>query len=894
VGAPTDIDGKFSIPNVKPGTYNLSVTFVTYKAHLIPDVVVESGKISEIQVQMQEDVSELKEVVITGTREINNDMALITAIKESKLVVSGISAEQITRLPDKDAAQVMMRVPGVTIVDSRFVMIRGVSERYNQVMINNAIAPSTEIDRRSFSFDLIPSGTLDQLLIYKSGTPELPGDFAGGVIQVNTKNAGEDNFVSVSVNTGYRNNTTFKNYVQSEGSNTDKFGFDDGFRSLPQYFPSTNSLKSSTRTSQTRQGAGRSLSNNFGNTTKETPLDMGFNIGFGRRFNIGKIEASNLTTFGYSNSYQNKTVTFNRYLSYTPGQETPNRFEYNDNYYNNDVRISVIHNWQFLIGDRHKIEFKNLFNQLGEHQTILRTGRDSLQGPQYDRQNYAYHYLSRSIYSGQLQGSHASVDERNQYTWVVGVNYLNRNEPDYRRFRTYRDKIYRGTEEAFTMQLPPSANLFETGRFYSKLEDVGYSHGLNFERKFGAKDEKRTPTLKAGYYGEYKTRTFDARYLSYLYPGTFDQSVGQSLIQQSIDQIFAPKNIKTQDGFVIEEGTRPTDHYTGTNLLVAGYVGGSVPIKKFDISGGIRVESNTQQLESKTDTDDINVDNPIISTLPFLNVAYNLSERSLLRLAYSRTVNRPEFRELAPFLYYNFEMELGVTGNKNLKTADIDNVDLRWEMYPNPNEMVSIGTFYKRFRNPIETYLQITTESPQQTYGNAPEAFNWGVELELRKSLASLVASEFFRNLYVNLNASYIKSEVDLGAQAISQTRIRPLQGQSPYIINSGLYYSDDERGFSVNTAYNIFGERIFAVGDNNFPTIYELPRHSWDFSISKKLKQKFEIKFNVQNLLNSKFRFYQDSDENGEVSANSVDDPILVYRTGTQFTLGLTWKVSK
>jgi hypothetical protein len=200
VGAATDIDGAYTISNLKPGTYTLSISSVTYKTQTVADVVVESGKITKIEATLVEDVAELQEVVVTATREVNNDVSLMQGIRESKLVVSGISAEQISKLPDRDAAQIAQRVPGITIADNRFVIVRGLPQRYNQVMINGAIGPSTETDSRSFSFDLIPSGFIDQMLIYKSGTPELPGDFAGGVIQLVTKQPEHDDFTKVSFN----------------------------------------------------------------------------------------------------------------------------------------------------------------------------------------------------------------------------------------------------------------------------------------------------------------------------------------------------------------------------------------------------------------------------------------------------------------------------------------------------------------------------------------------------------------------------------------------------------------------------------------------------------------------------------------------------------------------
>jgi outer membrane receptor protein involved in Fe transport len=259
-----------------------------------------------------------------------------------------------------------------------------------------------------------------------------------------------------------------------------------------------------------------------------------------------------------------------------------------------------------------------------------------------------------------------------------------------------------------------------------------------------------------------------------------------------------------------------------------------------------------QRLTAVTNSGKVNVDNPVFSALPSLNVAYNISDRSLLRVAYSRTVNRPEFRELAPFLYYQYEYEVALIGNDSLKTATIDNFDLRWEMYPNPGEVLSIGGFYKNFKDPIETYLQITSENPQLYYGNAPSARSYGIELEFRKSLASLGLSRFLRNTSVNINAAWIASSVDIGSAAANQNQIqnRPLQGQSPYIINTGVYYMDDQSGISLNVAYNVFGPRIFSVGDKIFPSWWEMPRNSLDIQIGKVWAKRFETKLNVRNLL--------------------------------------------
>lgn len=898
VGSATDIDGKFNIPNVKPGNYSLTITFITYKPHNIPDILVESGKVSTIQVQMHEDVSELKEVVITGTREINNDVSLISAIKESKLVVSGISAQQIAKLPDNDAAQVMKRVPGITIVDSRFVMVRGVPERYNQVMINNAIAPSTEIDRRSFSFDLIPAGALDQLLIYKSGSADLPGDFAGGVIQMFTKQASEEEFTSVGISLGYRANTTFSDFGQSNKGSTEFLGFDNGYHNLPSDFPSKEALRSTGPVTAVRSQAGLALSNDFEYNTRKAPFDYGFNFGIGRNFNIGKVEARNLTTLNYSTSFQSYQADFNRYNAYrTEPNATPvYQFKYKDNTSSEESKINLVHNWIFNFGQNNKIEFKNLFVQIGENQTVQRNGENLVERPGQDLRGYSYRYLARSIYSGQLQTTLKSADEANTYTILFAGNYIKRNEPDYRRFRQYR---IQESEDPFETILPPSSSPTDAGRFYSSLEDLGLSHAFNFERKLGDPTSKRTATIKAGYYAEQKTRDFSARYITYVYPGFFDAQRGQELARLPLNQLFSQESMFTpeRNGFSVQEGSRPTDEYRGESLYTSGYVSGSVPLGKFDLSGGFRLEHNIQKLTTKDgDGADVEVKNPVTSPLPFVNLAFNISDRSLVRTAYSRTVNRPEFRELAPFTYYQFELDANASGNPDLETATIDNIDLRWEMYPNKGEVVSLGGFYKKFKNPIEVVLVNTGGLGQNfSYQNAPEAYSFGAELELRKSLASLSVHKFFHNTTVNLNASWIRSQVDfkgVEGSEFQQSQKRVMQGQSPYVINAGIFYSDVESGFSANVGYNIFGKRITAVGSVVLPTWWELPRQSLDVQLAKEFGN-FEIKLNVSNLLNAKYRIYQDDNSDDKID-KSIDELMRGYQLGQHITLGVNWKLSK
>ena len=395
--------------------------------------------------------------------------------------------------------------------------------------------------------------------------------------------------------------------------------------------------------------------------------------------------------------------------------------------------------------------------------------------------------------------------------------------------------------------------------------------------------------LKTGLFSDYKSRDFGARYFSYVIPGNVSFERKEELIRLPLSQVFAQENVSATNGWVLREGSNLSDSYTANNLLSAGYVYAEYPVKKFLITGGVRIEHNILQVNGFSGITKLNLEQPITSVLPSFNVSYNVNEKNIMRVAYSRTVNRPEFREIAPFLFYNFQEDTEVEGNSNLTTATIDNIDARYEFYTEKGETISIGGFYKKFDNPIEYTLPVVSQQRRMKYSNSESAIIYGAELEVRKSLKELFKAGFFSDLSVNLNASYIISEVDLGAAASAQQQKRALQGQSPYVVNFALGYDNKENGWNANVVYNRFGDRIFAVGGDIFPTIYELSRNQLDFSISKKF-DKVSYKLGISNLLDDKYRFYQDSNQDNKIK-KSQDDAIFSHKIGALFNFNVTYK---
>jgi TonB-dependent receptor len=883
LGTATDVEGTFEIRSVPTGAQTIVISYVSYQSKEIA-VTVYPNQTVLINTAIEEDVATLQEVRVVGQRQTFTDVSVITEIKQAEQIAVGISAQQIQKSQDRDASQVIRRVPGVSIQDDRFVIIRGLNERYNTVMLNDAITPSTEVDVKSFSFDLIPSSAIDRMLIYKSGSAELPGEFSGGIIKIYTKTIPDENGFSLNLSTGVRSGTTFQRVLSYQGTSGDWLGFGAGGRQLPSSFPSTKVLLNENQPSDRSLTAFRNLPQYFTAQNTTALPDLRASLGYNGTFRVGEKKLTTFNNATYSSTHQAMPVNQFRYLSFDPQkQESLLWVKYNDQQYTENVRLGVMSNWALILNPNHKIEFRNLFNQLATKETTFRQGFTQENGREV--QNYAFRYEAKSIYSGQLSGTH-DLSDRTTVRWTGAFGYTHRQEPDFRRFVSSR---YIGTEGPFSVEVVPGSNasLARTARFYSTLNEYTSSGRADWEHRIGPEgDEKRQIKLRSGLYAEYKDRAFQARWFNLINPG----GVPEQILNQAPQQLFDAGNLAA-DKLYYGERTNFDDRYTAQNQLAAGYVGAYIPFSdKFNLSVGFRGEYNRQQLQSRQRGSGtrVKVDNPIFSPLPSINMAYNFTEKSLLRLAYSMTVNRPEFRELAPFTYYDFAFDVSRVGNPNLKTPSIQNLDLRYEWYPREGEVVSVAAFYKHFKNPIEARVRYAGSGISFYVDNAREAYAAGAELEVRKSLKSLTSSGFVDKLTLLLNTSVIQSDVLTGFAG--QENNRQLQGQSPYLINAGLYYNDARRGLQLNVLYNVVGRRIFLVGDKDIqPTVYEMARNVIDLTLIKSLGRHLELKAGVQDLLNQPFRLIQDSNIDQKIT--NVDEPYQNFRRGSYSTLGLSYK---
>lgn len=886
-GATTDMEGNFRI-SVAPGKHELYCKAVGFMADSV-EVEVSSGQSIVVDFVLLESAEYLKAVDVVVEKDMGNENTVVSDIKNSDNVVNAIGSETIKKTQDSDASAVVKRVPGVTIVGSNYIMIRGLNPRYNNVMLHDVFAPSMETDIKSFAFDVIPSNMIDRIMIYKSPSPEITGEFAGGVVKIYTKGIPDSSFTTLQLTTTYRSGSSFQNFLQADRSKWHWTSFNDGYNNLPNKFP--GNLTTFQQTDEyTLSDAGQSLNNNWTPNKVNSLLDKSVTLTHGYRGKIKDIEVGNLTAVSYSNArsiYNSVRSDYNIYDYVNDKSSVIYRF--NDAQYTQNIRVGVIHNWAFRLSPDHSIEFKNMFTSFSTAQYINRTGYDYEFN--YSPNNHSFNQVYRGLYSGQLVGKHSFNEAQSSINWTIGLGYSYRDQPDYRRYRADVDTIT-GEEQTY-IGVGVSPNFL--GRFYSELRENSQALSVAFEHK--PKDRKMEPVLKAGVFFERKDRVFKARNLGYVKSNfmLFDDN----LLNLSIDSLFAPENINGTTGIKIAESTNPSDSYTASNYLTAGYVGAELKLtKKIKLNTGVRTEYNIQQLNSRTLANEIvAVNNPILSILPSANIAYTLKDTNyrtqLIRLAYGTTVNRPEFRELAPFGFYDFNFNLVNKGSDSLQTPVIHNFDLRWEAYPGLGEMITVGVFYKKFINPIETLFIPGGGSggiKTFTYGNAKSAYSAGLEIELRKSLSGLFKKEsFIDNFSLMCNASIIRSKVDLGQEQLGQSNERPLQGQSPYIVNAGIFYKSDEKNFQFNILYNVIGQRIFIIGFDVYPDIYEMPRNVLDFNFSKKFKNNMEFKFAVGDILNQSVVLLQDANRDGKFDRNN-DQIIQSYRPGTTATIGFSY----
>ncbi len=885
-GAASDAEGRFTIAGLAPGTYRIDVSMISYDARSLERIVVRQGETARIAVTLTPAAEQVGEVVVSAIRRVNTEAALNVDMRNSLQVVSGVSSQAIARTQDRDAGEVVRRIPGISLIDGKFIIARGLAQRYNNVWINQAAVPSSEADSRAFSFDLIPAGQIENILILKSPAPEVPADFTGGFIRIDTKEMPDDATVSFSYSTGVNTATHFTGFLHNSASAGDLFGFGSGARMWQGGIKGAFDNGDAAFVSHaTRSG----FRNDWSVRKRSAVPDQRFSLSFGRSWNLRGGNRFALTG-AVNYSYAERSIIGmenSRFGIYNKREDKPEYlYKYTDDQYRTDVKLGAMLNLAY-VRPRSSYRFRNIFNQLGQDRYTCRSGWQNISSL-YTQEKAEYRYSSRGSYNGQFTGVHTLGSGR--IDWTAGYSYANRHLPDRRIINRQENDIY-GDAHYGEMQIDQN----DMQRDFTRLEEHLASAGVNYTRTF-REGRRFAPQLKTGLYGEYRTRDYLARAFYYRFHASnlpADFSYGDPATE-----ILIPDNYGA-DRLYLYDDSDNRNSYRGDNLTAAAYAGFNLPFGRLNIYAGLRFEHSAMSLTSYTRSKEwVSEERSYVcdDLFPSVNATFRISERHQLRAAYGRSTNRPEFREVSASTYYDFDLFSTIMGNPELQSAYIHNADLRYEWYPTNAEQVSLSFFYKQFRNPIETTIRDAGGSYTYTFENADRARAFGVELDVRKNLAFIGLRDFS----LSLNVAWIESRVFFGDASLEHDR--PMQGQSPYIVNGGLFYQPERLSLTIGVLYNRIGNRIVGIGrsdlssggsvDNDIPDMYEMPRDALDFVVTKRFGKRWELRLSAKDLIGDDVelcQFPEFADESGQVQQRK--EVTKRYAPGRSFSIGVAAK---
>jgi hypothetical protein len=716
-------------------------------------------------------VQNLTEVTIKSVPNKISEVSIINTIRKSSVISDGISINFIKKTPDRNVGDALKRVSGITIQNDKFILVRGLADRYNSAMLNKTLLPSTEPDRRAFSFDIIPTALVDNIIVKKSSSANTPGDVSGGLIQITTKEVSDD-FFNISIGNSWGMNSTLKNFKLIQDA---KF---------PTTFPSTYNYRVS------GNGDKRLFTNQFNNPilnniTSSPNLNGG--VSFGYKIN----NWSTLFSSTIRNSYSINHIDRKDYQS-----STELAYDYRDTMYTKKILANGLLNITH-IGDN-IYSWKTLVNYQTDNSYMNRSGNnyDNVQNVKSNSSNH----INNVVVNSQIDG------EIKTWNFNLGYNFIFREQPDYKVNPITKSL---GTNESYNTAWR------DTYRFWSVMD----------ENSFNAEVNKTFNNIKIGTGYLKKIRAFNARIFRYT----------------SSD--------------MLDEITNNTDRYTANFDLVNGYIMYDREWNKWKLNTGIRNEYNIFDVSTADFSgDNVKLNRNYLDVLPSLNLSYNL-DKTKYRFSLSKTLARPEFREIANFAYYDFIRNAQLLGNPNLEKSDIYNVDLKWELYPKSGENISISLFGKNFIKPIEQIV-VDGSVPSNlllTYTNSNNALLYGIELEFRKELNEWI------NVYTN--ASIMNSEINVNGIK------RQLQGQSNYVLNGGVNFK--KKNNILNITYNRVGDRISSVGFQGYPNIFENSRDVLDVTISHKLKMG-EIKLSSGDIFGQPSNYYQKAQNRNLITTNN------------------------
>ncbi|HYW31330.1 MAG TPA: TonB-dependent receptor, partial [Gemmatimonas sp.] len=802
-GAMSAVNGRFTIMNVSAGTTTLSVRFIGYAQKTVTGLLVPAGGVLEQDISMTAATPQLTAISVTATKEKGTVSDALNQQKNATNVVNAITAEQIARSPDSDAAQAAQRVSGVTVQDGKFLQARGMSERYTTASLNGARIPSPEPERKVVPLDLFPASLLQEVTLSKTFTPDQPGDFAGANVNIRTREFPAARQINYSASFGGNDRVLGKSLPFASRAGGELFGFAGAARNIPAALAATNFTGNVTQsqynqitaqqrnvwTAAPRNGGG---TGSFGASTGGNTI-LGQRIGYVLSGNYGYSEETRADErYAVGQQGANNTVLPVLSLAGSTGRSS--------------IQWGGIANFSTMVGTGSRIALNTTATRSADNEARVDRGFDANLGDSIARTTLRY--VERGVSTATLQGEH-QLGARNKTSWAGTLASTTRREPDR------SDVVYsRGSDGKFVLL----GSLDGARRLYFDLNERNSTGQVDHVFNLGATSQNM---LKVGAYYRATDRTANAPIFAFI------TRAPTEVLTQRPEEIFGSAQACDFCNVLNVQPIGQSGSYDATDRTTAGYAMADWGLgERIRVIAGARVESaditvnaNTQGgfiATAKLDDTDV---------LPSLLVNTKLTETQNLRLGVTRTLSRPEYRELAPITFRDVLGGVSVTGNDKLVRSLINNYDVRYEYFPNSGEVLSVGVFAKQFDKPIERVESATSGAYQARYQNAVSATNVGVELEARKQLGFL--GSWLEPFSGFTNVTIMKSSVSLDTTAgLSVTdQERALVGQAPYVVNAGVTYSTLSGRTNATLLFNVVGERIVAAGVLPLPNIVEKPR---------------------------------------------------------------------
>lgn len=937
LGAYSDMRGKYTIKNVPAGVYNLTVVYIAKGYNQVfENITVQAGSTTtkELNLGQSAVAVQVKTLDLSEFVEKTSEAAAVNEVKEDDNQASIVTAEENSKKGDATVGAAVTRVSGVSIEGGKYANIRGLSGRYNKTILNGSEIPGLDPNRNAVQLDLFPTAFLNSIKVIKTFTPDLPGDFSGGLIDIRTKDAPDSLVIKAGL--GFKYNPQVHgqgDFLTYQGGKTDFLGFDDGTRALPseaqnaidgQGMPTQTDVLLSQSEFDRSTTIGKSFNPLMAPTTNEqgnkhaAPIDQSFYITLGNQIKLKDSLSRKRLGYFIGVNYRRNYSFYNngkvgRYS--LPGQidnvdELLAERQFTKAESKDNVLVGTLASLNYKYNSNNKLKFSFIHNHSGTKRTSLSEGTDANQ-PGNEFRVTELDYVQRSINNLQILGEHKFDTMRlfhrpGQFDWLASGTMSAQNQPDY---RIFSDDVVTLSDGSKKPQISPAMYNVPT-RFYRKMSEINSDVKLNWLVKI--KEEKNAHfNVKFGLSNTLKRRLFEETRIEYsgnnsIYNGSPNDYAATSNIGQLADGT---------DGVLLFDVSQTQNNYTGIRAVTGVYAMTDFNIsQKLDFVGGVRVENTYMTVTSDDETLEQGkiMENDILPSAGFVyhllkgkkvtskRDSMQVNSRDMkVRLSYNRTLARPNFREVAPYAVEDFIRKLTLVGNPDLVLTDINNFDIRWELYPRTNELLSVSGFYKHFNNPIGLFSNPTAGNSEFQWKNLEYSTVFGVEVEFKKRLD--VISNKLKNFTFGFNVTLVKSITPINKDELEKIRTtdpyrkdtRPMAGQSPYLINSSIEYNLEKPGISMNLSYNIFGDRLTIYSSDGRPDIYEKARPALNLNFSKKVTDKLSVTVRFKNILDPLYtQAYEYKDNSVEAYKKFEDQDAFFssYRKGRSYGLGVSY----